>query len=246
MSETSKRALLPVVLVVAVTALIVLVATLAASSGPTQVFEGVGPTPNRITTSTVSPTEAPIVEVEGESDVTRLQGEQGESLLWVGDVVRGLLLALGVISLAYYVRVLLRRRRPRRSGSVDDGGTDPGFVVVDPVAVASIALVEDAVAQDAALGQGSARNGIVEAWLRFEIQAERGGVSREGWETSSEFTERFLGSIHADPGAVASLGELYRLARFSDHPLGEDDRDAAAAALARIRERLPSSARAPR
>lgn len=246
MSGTAKRALLPVVLVVALTAIVVLVATWAASTGPTQVFEGVGPTPDRITTSSVTPTDTPTIEFDGESDTTRLAGERGESLLWVGPLVRGLLVALVVISVLLYLYRSLRRRRPQRSGRALDDGIDPDFSTVDPLAAVSTALIEDATEQDTALGQGSARNGIVEAWWRFEVQAERGGVPREEWETSSEFTERFLASVHADPDAAARLGELYRLARFSDHPLGEDDRDAAAAALARIREQPRSSARAPR
>lgn len=239
------RALLPVVLVAALTTLVVLVATLAASTGPTQVFEGVGPTPDRITTSTVTPTSEPTVAFEGESDITRLSGEQGESLLWVGPLVRGLLLALSVVALVLYLASVLRRRRVRRRGSDADVGSDADFAVVDPLAAVSRAVVEDAAEQDAALGEGSARNGIVEAWSRFEVQAGRGGVPRAEWETSTEFTERFLASVHADPEATARLGDLYRLARFSDHPLNEVDRAAAAAALARIRERARTSAQAP-
>lgn len=242
MSGTTKRALLPVALVMIVTALVVLVATLAASGGPTQVFEGVGPTPNRITTSEVSPSETLPAGGDTESDVLRLEGERGSSLTWLGPVVRGLLLALVVVSLALYAYFALRRRRPRRRAA-DDRHADPDFALVDPVAAVTSALVEDADDQDAALATGSPRNGIVEAWLRFEVQAERGGVPRKEWETSSEFTERFLDTVRADPEATALLADLYRLARFSDHELGEAERVAAASALTRIRQRSGPGAR---
>ena len=46
------------------------------------------------------------------------------------------------------------------------------------------------------------RNAIVACWDRFEEHAERAGLARRPWETSSEFTLRLLDLVSADRGAV--------------------------------------------
>ena len=60
------------ILVVLVSAAVVLIATLAASSGPTQVFEGVGPTPDRVQVTQPSETPTPGSEVEDDVEVADL------------------------------------------------------------------------------------------------------------------------------------------------------------------------------
>jgi len=232
-------ALVPVLLVAVVTGVALLVATLAASTGPTPVFDGSGPTPDRISTIAPSETSTPTFSGEPESDVDRLLDERaGGSLTWVGTVVRGLLLTLIVGALLMTLVVYARRGRRRRAVSALEEAHDPHVETVEAFAAVSSALVEDAAQQDAALREGSPRNGIVAAWLRFEQQAAGAGAPREDWETSSEFTLRFLGSVRADPEATARLAGLYRVARFSDHPVSEDDRAAAAEALRGIRDGL--------
>lgn len=94
----------------------------------------------------------------------------------------------------------------------------------------------DADLQMELLLRGAPRNGIVACWERFEEQAERVGLARRPWETSSEFTLRLLESVAADDDAVSSLAALYREARFSEHEITESERDEAIAFLQRIRE----------
>jgi ABC-type transporter Mla MlaB component len=94
----------------------------------------------------------------------------------------------------------------------------------------------DADDQLALLLGGEPRNAIVACWERFEEQAERAGLARRPWETSSEFTLRLLEVVSADSTAVARLAVLYREARFSDHLITEDSRQLALQALDRIRE----------
>jgi hypothetical protein len=106
-------------------------------------------------------------------------------------------------------------------------------VLEDPEELAE-EIRDDFDAQLALLLDGHARNAIVACWDRFEEQAERAGVAREEWETSSEFTIRILDLVSADGGAVSRLERLYREARFSEHQIGEDHRRDAVEALEAI------------
>jgi hypothetical protein len=49
---------------------------------------------------------------------------------------------------------------------------------------------------------------------------------------------RVLATHHVDPVAIARLAALYREARFSDHPMGEDARRAAIDALDDVHDGL--------
>jgi hypothetical protein len=102
------------------------------------------------------------------------------------------------------------------------------FDVLDDVA-ASVAA--DAEAQRAALDRGAPRNAIVECWLRLEAAVIAAGVERSPADTSAELTERVLASCQVDSAAISSLAALYREARFSQHPMGEESRRAAIEAL---------------
>ena len=77
-------------------------------------------------------------------------------------------------------------------------------------------------------------------WERFEEQAERVGLARKPWETSSEFTLRLLDVVSADASAVSRLATLYREARFSEHEITEADRQQAVEALTQIRDTIGS------
>jgi hypothetical protein len=85
---------------------------------------------------------------------------------------------------------------------------------------------------------GAPRNAIVACWERFEEQAERVGLARKPWETSSEFTLRLLDAVSADDSAVGDLAVLYREARFSDHEITEHSRQRAVEDLGRIRDSI--------
>lgn len=231
----SLTAVLRVLLVALAVGAMVLLATLAASTGPSDVFSGSGPRPDRVSapTPTPSPDAAPDPGEGGDS--AELPTDDSGSLRVIGTIVRALLVVLVVVALVAAVVFYLRRRRSRWVASGLEVADDADFDVVDPVEAVTSALADDADEQDAALRTGTPRNGIVEAWLRFELQAARAGTPRLAWETSTEFTVRLLASVRADDQATARLAELYRVARFSDHEVGEADRAAAAAALERIR-----------
>ena len=104
--------------------------------------------------------------------------------------------------------------------------------MLDPAAAVRSAIGADAAEQRALLAeQGEPRNAIVACWHRFELQAIAAGVERHPWQTTAEFVLGALDLAGADSGAVLRLADLYREARFSDHPVTDEHRRAALDAL---------------
>jgi len=142
------------------------------------------------------------------------------------------LLYVGGRRLMDRLRELLRRKRPPPEPTPVD------FDVLDDPDPLVEEIRQDADEQFELLLGGHPRNAIVACWDRFEEQAERVDASRKPWETSSEFILRLLEAVSADAAAVARLEALYREARFSEHEIGETDRQAAVAALRTIHASL--------
>jgi hypothetical protein len=218
--------------------LLLVLVTWAASIGPSGVLTGEGPEPVRTTmTETTEP-----AEVE-----SRLRLEEQDRLeeRHRGDrpLLRALALVLEVVGgIAVLLVVFLGARRAWRAWDARRRPPlEPAEVDFDPLAARSVVqeqMTADADVQRDLLRGGSPRNGIVECWHRFEVQAAASGLSRRPWETSSEFTLRMLDLVGADTRAVGRLAALYREARFSRHPLTEADRDEAAAALDELHAEL--------
>lgn len=112
------------------------------------------------------------------------------------------------------------------------------FEVLPERDVASAALSREAHSQLTLIEQGDPRSAIVRCWLRLEEAVAAAGLPRVPSETSTEFALRVLRSLDLDPRAVATLAQLFREARFSDHTLGEPERSAARAALQRLADDL--------
>jgi len=156
--------------------------------------------------------------------------------------VEWLLTAVGIAVAAVSVGALVVfawRNRPRvRWRRPTVGGDDPFETLPDVAAV----VIDDAAAQRAELRRGSARNAIVQCWLRLERAVERAGLVRDDADTPSEFTARVLAHYAVDPTAIDALAGLYREARFSDHRLGEPEREAALTALDELHRSLREAA----
>lgn len=233
MSEGARDRVVPAVLLA--TALVVVLATWAASIGPDRVFgdEPVGS--SRPASDADNLTPPPLPPQTADPD------EQTDERRW-GDIVLfaielGLLLAflfVVVVGIRWMTadmkdeRRWRRRYRPRVAFEVLPAESE----------LAAEEMVRDAAEQLALLRGGSPRNGIVACWHRFEVQARAVGIGREPWETSAEFTLRVLDLVAADVHAVAELAGLYREARFSDHEILESARSAAVDALERIHRSL--------
>lgn len=229
------------VAVVACTVLVAALAVWAASIGPEKVVTGevTEPTPSE---SGVSPTSNPTI---GESPHTSLDNDapDGELPSFVSVGLSAVLVVFVVLALVGLV-MLVRLLQPPRSRRKDARRERAEFEVLPPPPAPSsvaAAIAADAGAQHRALLSGAPRNAIVECWHRFEVHAASAGVPRERWETSSEFTQRVLTMIGASPGAVASLGDVFREARFSKHDVGEDLRDFAVELLREIHESMHRS-----
>jgi len=116
----------------------------------------------------------------------------------------------------------------------------PGEVVPD-------ALLEAAREGEQLIERGTPANAVVAAWVRLEDAARDAGVRDDRARTSAELAHAVLRSFRVDGDALEELAGLYREARFSSHPLGEDVRTRARAALRQVTtdlaRALPAGAR---
>lgn len=94
-----------------------------------------------------------------------------------------------------------------------------------------------------ALSEGDPRNAVVACWVALEEAVHRSGLKPDRSETAAELTQRVLGRWEVDPVAIAALSEAYREARFSRHPVSEEQRTVAVGALERIHLDLRRRAR---
>jgi len=86
-----------------------------------------------------------------------------------------------------------------------------------------------------ALADGPVDDVVVACWVRLEHAAAAAGVEPIASETPSELAARVLGDLHAPAPAVERLLVRYRTARFSAHPLDDQDRAVAIESLEEIR-----------
>jgi hypothetical protein len=78
------------------------------------------------------------------------------------------------------------------------------------------------------------RLAVQRAYVRMEESLGEIELSRAPDETPTEFTARVLRVLGASAAAAADLTGLFEVARFSDHPMDEDDRRRAIASVRRV------------
>ncbi len=252
------------VLAVAATCLFMVLVAWATLLGPDEVFTGPGPVPATTTTAetciplpvTTADDGSTTVEIpddfaernyceppddfggDGDGDPTEKAPPQ-----WVGMLTGLILAAAAAGGLAVLVRLVARFLRELGEHRVrEDERTAVAFTVLDEPARVAQQVAADVAEQETLLREGDPRNAIVAAWHHFEVQGERAGMARRASETSSEYGLRILDLAEADGGSVNRLAELYREARFSDHPVTEEHRARALTALADIRRSLGARA----
>ncbi|SFI81095.1 DUF4129 domain-containing protein [Nocardioides psychrotolerans] len=218
--------------VLAVTGLLLVLGTWAASIGPDDVADDQGSADVSLSRNTDANTATGPRAVP---DPQPRRSQERESSGWVqplATVLSGALALLVVLYVGRRVVAVVRRvagvRRNPRQGTPPE--VDFDTLPQHSPAVAQ-AILEDASDQRGTLAEGTPRHAIVACWHRFESQAAGVGVARLPHETSSEFTLRLLDLVAADRHSVSRLAALYREARFSDHELDEQARDQARAAL---------------
>ena len=233
-----------VVAVLAAAGLLLVLVTWAASIGPDRVVSGGHVEPIRPDEPSFS------TQAAGGNDLVEDVRNQhrGDPPGWIKTVAFVLeLLTLGVVlfllgRLLRRLRQAWRARSRRRRPQLEE----VEFEVLGSAGRVSDVIEEDAVQQRALLEDGEPRNAIVACWQRFEEQATRGGVVRRPWQTTGEYVLGALDLVGADRGAVSRLADLYREARFSDHPMTDEHRRAALDALDTIHRSLGAARAASR
>jgi hypothetical protein len=118
--------------------------------------------------------------------------------------------------------VVVRRRRARRERR--DGVQDATALVGSGLR-RSLADLES---------ERDPRLAVQHAYAHMEESLGEVELSRAPDETPTEFTARVLRVLGASAGAASELTGLFEVARFSDHPMDEDDRRRAIASVRRV------------
>jgi hypothetical protein len=98
------------------------------------------------------------------------------------------------------------------------------------------AAVDDSL--DALRQEADARIAIIRSYGNFERALANASFPRRPWETPVEFMRAALRRLPLPAVAVSRLTDLFELARFSQHPIGAEQRESALRSLIEIREAL--------
>lgn len=143
-----------------------------------------------------------------------------------------LMVALAIIVLIIVVKFLqwlLRRDWEQSQAPEEDDRSDDLDLLLQATSE---------MARGTALAEGEPRNVVVRSWVALEDAASASGLARDPAETAAEFTRRFLGTWQVDEATTHELGELYREARFSRHPVPTSTSERAVFLVGRIHEQL--------
>jgi len=211
-----------------------LVAVWASTAGPVHML-GVASAPHTSSTTTEQHTsQTPLTAPPKQRTYRELTRDVHPTidLSWVGELI-GYAAVLTICFVAFRLLQALWLNRWRRP-------VEPAAVEFEPLPPAQMAemIEQDGEARLAAVERGRPSDGIIACWQRLEESVAACGVRPRPAETSTELVARVLRALDVDPRAVAGLARLYREARFSDHPLGEDSRERAREALRSINEDL--------
>jgi hypothetical protein len=151
---------------------------------------------------------------------------------WIVNLVElAMKLVLAVVVVVVLVaigRALLDRWRTRE-------------VSEDQVAAVDVvpeALLEAALEGERQLSRGTPANAVIAAWVALEEACRAAGVRDDDSRTAAELVTAVLRSHRVDRAPLDTLAALYREARFSTHPIGEDQRTTAREALVQVQADL--------
>ena len=171
----------------------------------------------------------------GTGDLVKGRGRRGRTVddnELVANVVawtlRALLVVIVVVAALLVVRAVVRRLHPHPVTHKDEV---EGPLLPD-------VLLAGVRASEAQLDRGTSGEAVINAWLTLERTAVAIGVDDDRSRTPAELVATLLAGQDVDRTAIERLAELYREARFSTHPVREDQREAAREALRTVREDL--------
>jgi hypothetical protein len=155
-------------------------------------------------------------------------------------------IAVLVLGAAFCVLVMVRSLlagRENRTPEVTDS------LDLDLEALA-LAVSGDASERLDALSAGTPAQGIIAAWTHLEATLHEAGLPLSPSRTSTEVSLDVLRRFSVDQTTLGTLADQYREARWSMHPLTEEDRSRAAAAYgaldAAVRAGMPEGSRGTR
>lgn len=134
---------------------------------------------------------------------------------------------LVLVALAFAIKWRLQERRrdaPSRQ--------DPGTVASRAVEVSLAAL----------RAERDPRRAVIAAYAAMERMLAAAGLGRVGSEAPIEYLRRVLAASFGSNAEVATITDLFQVAKFSHHDVDEQMRAAAIDALQAIREHRPESA----
>jgi hypothetical protein len=140
-----------------------------------------------------------------------------------------LVLAVVVIVVLVAIGRALRDRWATREVGAGDA---------DTVDVLPEALLEGAREGEQLLARGTPANAVIAAWVALEDAVRSAGVRDDDSRTSAELVTTVLRSYRVDRAPLDTLAALYREARFSRHPVAEEQRATAREALVQVQAEL--------
>jgi hypothetical protein len=155
-------------------------------------------------------------------------------------------IAVLVAGAAFCLYLMVRAWRAAHEDRAPEVGDAPDL---DLEALA-LAVSGDASQRLDALSAGTPSQGIISAWTHLEATLHEAGVALPRSRTSTEVSLDVLRRFPVDRATLRTLADLYREARWSRHPLTEDDRRRAAEAYEALdlalRAAMPQAGRAGR
>ncbi|NYG08029.1 hypothetical protein BJ986_002516 [Phycicoccus badiiscoriae] len=146
----------------------------------------------------------------------------------IGVAMKLVLAAVVVVVLVAVGRALRDRWHARTDSTVAQASVD----------VLPEALLESARESEQLLARGTPSNAVIAAWVALEDAVRGAGVLDDGSRTSTELVTTVLRSYRVDRAPLDTLAALYREARFSRHPIAEDQRTMAREALLEVQAEL--------
>jgi hypothetical protein len=138
-----------------------------------------------------------------------------------------------LVGLLLLAAALIAFRQLRRGGLDDELDDEPPEPEPEPTVAAEDAAAGLAASLDALAAPGrDPRQQITAAYRRLLLALAAAGAPRQPQEAPYEHLDRALGPLRVEPGPMHRLTELYVTAQFSEHPVTESHRAAAAEALA--------------
>lgn len=99
-------------------------------------------------------------------------------------------------------------------------------------------LLEQTRESEQLLSRGTPANAVVAAWVRLEDAVRGAGLRDDDSRTSTELVTSVIRGLGVRQAPLDQLAALYREARFSRHPVGEEARAGAGEALREIQADL--------